>query len=158
MVPNTCDATHLEETYAEATLGSTEKPEPGGHKVLGVHWLPDCDQLIFDVAEVARLAITLDPTKRNVVSTIGKFYDPLGYLAPLVIKFKVLFQKLCESRIDWDQALAGELREEWKTLVGDLQENHTISLPRSYLLVSMEKLTRINSVASVMPPLGRTLP
>ncbi len=130
---STSGASHLEETYAEATLGSAEKPGPGEHKVLGVHWLPDCDQLIFDVAEVARLAISLDPTKRNVVSTIGTFYDPLGYLAPLVIKFKVLFQKLCESRIDWDQTLTGELREEWKTFVSDLQENQTISLPRSYL-------------------------
>ena len=32
---------------------------------------------------------SLEPTKRNIVSTIGKFYDPLGFLAPVVIHLKV---------------------------------------------------------------------
>ena len=56
----------------------------------------------------------------------------MGFLAPLIIKFKVLFQKLCESKVNWDQTLTGELVHEWKTLVNDLQENQPIFIPRSY--------------------------
>ena len=56
----------------------------------------------------------------------------MGFLAPLIIKFKVLFQKLCEIKVDWDQMLAEELLHEWRILVGDLQENKPISIPRSY--------------------------
>ena len=70
-----------------------------------MRWEPDSDQLVFDIADVAQLAITLEPTERNVVSTIGRFYDPLGFLAPLIINFKILFQKLCEGKVDWDQTL-----------------------------------------------------
>ena len=98
-----------------------------------MRWEPDSDQLVFDIADVAQLAITLKPTKRNVVSIMGRFYDPLGFLAPLIIKFKMLFQKLCESKVDWDQTLTGELVHEWKTLVHDLQENQPLSIPRDYL-------------------------
>ncbi len=88
---------YLDETYTEATLGNNPRLISGEQKILGVRWEPNSDQLVFDVAEIAQLAGTLEPTKRNVVSTIGRFYDPLGFLAPL-IKFKILFQKLCESK------------------------------------------------------------
>ena len=40
---------------------------------------------------------------------------------------------VCESKVDWDQTLTGELVQEWKTLISDLQENQPISIPRSYL-------------------------
>ena len=123
----------LDETYAESTLGSAPAAMLGEQRVQGVRWEPDSDKLIFDVADVAQLASTLEPTKRNVVSTIGRFYDPLGFLAPLVIKFKILFQKLCESKIDWDQTITGGLAHEWKLLVADLKANQPLSIPRSYL-------------------------
>ena len=117
-----------------------------------MRWEPDGDQLVLDVANVAQHVSTLEPTNRNIVSTIGRFYDPLGFLAPLIIKFKVLFQKLCESKVDWDQTLNGELVYEWKTLVNDLQENQPISSPEDISLASMETLPHTTSAASVMPP------
>ena len=62
---------YLDETYAEATLGCN----PGlGQKVLGVRWEPDSNHLVFDVAVVALFASTLEPTKRNIESTIGQFF------------------------------------------------------------------------------------
>ena len=55
------------------------KPQGAGEqKILGVCWEPNSNQLIFDVAEIAQLDGTLEPTKR---STIGRFYNPLGFLS-----------------------------------------------------------------------------
>ena len=85
-------------------LAATPDKELGSKKVLGVCWEPNSDQLIFDVAEIAQLTGTLEPTKRNVVSTIERFYDPLGFLSPL-IKFKILFQKLCERSTETRHSL-----------------------------------------------------
>ena len=121
-----------DETYAKATLGCSPTEGVEENKILGVLWNPTADCLIFDVSELAQLAISLRPTKRNVVSLIGKFYDPLGFLAPVTIKFKILFQKLCQNKVEWDSTLPEELMQEWKDLVADLGEGGPVSMPRSY--------------------------
>ena len=91
-LPTLEDAHCIEETYAEATLGGLQCMDVGEHKVLEVSWNPNSDQLIVDVTDLAQLATTVQPTKRNLISVIGKFYDPLGLLAPVTISFKILFQ------------------------------------------------------------------
>ena len=101
-------------------------------KVLGVTWNPPNDSFVFDLSELSTAAENLQPTKRNLVSLIGRFYDPLGFLAPVTIKFKMLFQRLCPSRLDWDSDLPDELLKKWKTLLADLREAVPISIPRSY--------------------------
>jgi hypothetical protein len=113
----------LDELYAKATLGNMQQTQPEESKILGVRWNPQTDRLIFDTAEIARLAGCLEPTKRNIVSTIGRFYNPLGFLSPVIIRFKVLFQKLCKHKVEWDETLPEEMLQEWKTLVSDLKED-----------------------------------
>ena len=122
-----------EPTYSEATLGVSQAPKFEEHKVLGVPWNSESDQLIFDITNLAKLAIDLHPTKRNLVSLTGKFYDPLGFLSPVIIRFKTLFQKLCQCKSDWDKIIPNELVEEWKGLISDLNVAGPLSLPRSYL-------------------------
>ena len=59
-------------TYSETTLGATQ-PAVGEQRVLGVTWSTESDRLMFDVTELAKLALDLCQMKRNVVSLIGKF-------------------------------------------------------------------------------------
>ena len=96
-----------DETYAKSTLGTTQRMSPGEHKVLGVCWDVSTDQFIFDVNEVALLARDREPTKRHVVAIVGRFYDPLRFLSPTVMQFKMFFQELCQSKLSWDEALTG---------------------------------------------------
>ena len=105
----------------------------GERKVLGVRWNLDDDSFIFDLREIGRLASEMKPTRRNVVSVVGKIYDPLGFLSPIVIRFKRLFQELCRAEQDWDQPLEGRLLNLWTTLVGELQQSQLITIPRCYL-------------------------
>ena len=65
-------------SYAQATLGSSQKVLEGEHKVLGVLWDPGKDEIIVGLDRVALEARSVCPTKRSIVSTVGKFYDPLG--------------------------------------------------------------------------------
>ena len=54
---------------------------------------PVQDQHIREIAKVER---DLSPTKRNVISLIGRIYDPLGFLTPITISFKIFMQELCK--------------------------------------------------------------
>lgn len=67
------------------------------------------DSLVFSVQEIAALADVEEPTKRKVTSIVGKFHDPLGFLSPVVIKFKMFLKDLCEEGLEWDQKLTGDL-------------------------------------------------
>jgi hypothetical protein len=57
----------------------------------------------------------------------------MGFLSPVIIKFKMLFQALYEEKQDWDQLLTGDLLQRWKTLVSELQSSPAMSMPRCFL-------------------------
>jgi len=63
-----------------------------------------------------------EPTKRNIVAIATKFYDPIGFVAPVIICFKTLFQELCANKIGWDEPLSGELLSKWKQLVSGFRQ------------------------------------
>ena len=84
-------------------------------------WNPQTDQLIFNISEIAWTAQSVELTKRNVVSVVGRFYNPLLFLAPIVLRFKLLFQKLYVNKMDWDQPLPTSLIDEWKSPMQELQ-------------------------------------
>ena len=83
--------------------------------------------------DIAHVASELEPTKRHLISIIVRFYDPMGFLSPVVIKFKILFQALCEERQDWDQLLTGDLLQRWKTLISELRSSPAMSMLRCLL-------------------------
>ena len=150
--PDIPKLSYSDETYAKVMLGAPVNSESGEHKVLGVHWNPNSDCLLFDMSELAQLAKNLQPTKRNLVSLIGKFYDTLGFLAPITIKFKILFQKLCQTKLDWDHLLLEELIKVWKELVANLSEGFPISITRTTSTTSKETQYQPYFVDFVMPP------
>lgn len=79
----------------------------------------------------------LDPTKRSIVGVTSRVYDPVGFVSPVTIRFKVLFQELCKAKLDWDELLTPNLLSKCQTLVCGLQEVQPLTIPRCYL----EKLT-----------------
>ncbi len=122
-----------EQTYAKSTLGCTQEMQSGEQKILGVRWNVHSDCFVFSLDDIALLAKTLEPTKRHVVSIVGKFYDPLGFMSPVIIRFKMFFQELCESKVEWDQPLSGRLLGKWRSLIMELQYAQPMSIPRCYL-------------------------
>ena len=105
------------------------------HKVLGVRWNPLRDVLIFDLEDIAREMEGATPTKRGVVSVATKFFDPLGILSPIIICFKVLFQKLCKVKLAWDDCLPEELLNDWTHLMNDIQAFKPLEIPRQHVVI-----------------------
>ena len=57
-------------------------------------------------------------------------YDLVGFVSPVTIRFKVPFQELCETKIDWDEPLPQLLLNRWQLLVSSLQEVEPLTVPR----------------------------
>ena len=98
-------------------------------KVLGLYWDHKKDSLKTN--EVFKEAINLIPTKRNILSVIASVFDPVGYLQPIVIKLKILFQKICKSKLEWDDDI-GILVNKWKETVTSLTSSETVSFNRCF--------------------------
>ena len=63
-------------------------------KVLGIQWNPVLDVFIFDFSKLLTRALRAERTKRGIVKIISSFYDPVGYAAPITIRFKIFLQEL----------------------------------------------------------------
>ena len=71
-----------------------------------------------NLSDIAQIAVTLEPTNRNIVGLSTNFYDPLGLVSPVTVQFKLLFKALCEAKVEWDQQLVGELLlKSWNLLL-----------------------------------------
>ena len=105
-----------DESYAANTLGDKVIVSPEEKKILGVSWNFITDHLIFDTRCISDAASDSTPSKRTVISVATRFYDPLGILAPFIIKFKMLFQELCKAKLAWDEPLTGELLKDWNRI------------------------------------------
>ena len=111
-----------ETTYAKSALCENHTINSADQKVFGTMWNTTTDCLVFSVEDIAALAEKVsEPTKRIVTSIIGRFYDLLGFLSPIVVKFKMFFfNTLCKQGGEWDQALSGDILLKWQTLTEGL--------------------------------------
>ena len=62
---------NTDETYAKSTLGNASPLCPEGQRILGIHWNIPSDRFVFSFCDIATVARELEPTKRNVVATVG---------------------------------------------------------------------------------------
>ena len=76
----------------------------------------------------------MPPTKRNILKAIASVYDPRGYIQPIVIKLKLLFQKICSMKIGWDDYKGDGLNAKWFRMISDLENFSEIIISRCYFI------------------------
>jgi len=59
-------------------------------------------------------------TKRRVLAETARLFDPLGWLAPVIIHAKILIQSAWLQRLDWDSPLPPSNARSWQRLIVDL--------------------------------------
>ena len=57
--------------------------------------------------------IKIVPSKRRILSIISSIHDPVGFLQPLTIKLKLLFQDNCKSGIGWGDPIGELFYKKW---------------------------------------------
>ena len=78
-------------------------------RALGIQWCVGSDTFQF------RIVLGDRPlTRHGILSTINSVYDPLGFLAPVLLIGKQILQFMCREKADWDTPLSDELRGRWE--------------------------------------------
>lgn len=96
-------------------------------KTLGLCWKPKEDKFTF-ICNISKQ--TSKPTKRGLLSSISRLFDPLGWLAPLSTKLKLLFQKLWKQNLKWDDKVSEEIYKEWIKINTDINIINQCEIPR----------------------------
>lgn len=69
-------------------------------KSLGLGWEPELDEFQFIVEHNST---RIKATKRMLLSELNRTFDPLGFLAPVLVRRKIFFQQLWQLKIGWDE-------------------------------------------------------
>ncbi|XP_047537187.1 uncharacterized protein LOC125071140 [Vanessa atalanta] len=112
-------------------------------KVLGICWNKNTDnfEYLHHLPEA-----DMPVTKRKVLSDIARLYDPLGWIAPVIITAKIYMQKLWKSGLAWDDNLTPDLLKEWLAFRRDLINVQGIMIPR-WLQVKRDYYVELHAFA-----------
>ncbi|KMQ85515.1 hypothetical protein RF55_15882 [Lasius niger] len=88
------------------------------HSTLGLRWHPLDDNFTLSIHP---RTIT-EFTKRRVLSETARLFDPMGWLAPVVIRAKILIQSAWLRQLDWDAPLPSTDAQQWQRLFAELPQ------------------------------------
>ncbi|KAF2882142.1 hypothetical protein ILUMI_24023 [Ignelater luminosus] len=87
-------------------------------KALRLQWVPQPDVLKYSF-EFNAAQDTI--TKRFILSTIARVFDSIGLISPILVKGKILMQKLWQDKLGWDDPIIDESSKQyWESLLQDL--------------------------------------
>jgi len=89
-------------------------------------------------------------TKRSVLSLAARLSDPLGWLAPVVVRAKVAFQTTWLQGLDWDTLLDDSAARQWREFQAELHVLEEIPIPRWMNISSLESDIEIQGFADVL--------
>lgn len=96
--------------------------------VFGLHWDAYKDELFYRISVPNGEHL---PSKRIISSEIGKLFDPIGNLAPILVVAKSIMQCTWEHPgKDWDAPVSEELQKRWLTFRNALPQLERLRIPR----------------------------
>ncbi|XP_024878638.1 uncharacterized protein LOC112459000 [Temnothorax curvispinosus] len=96
-------------------------------KTLGIPWHPREDHLIHVVksfTEHQRM------TKRTMLSQVASLFDPLGLVGPVIVKVKIMLQRLWEDKLDWDESVPVDIATSWSKYREQVELLNNFIVPR----------------------------
>lgn len=95
--------------------------------VLGLHWSPAKDEFIFKLTPIEPKSVW---TKRQILSEIGKLYDPNGFVAPFIMGAKLIVQQIWKIHGGWDEPVPLEINNSWNAIMEAVPRLNDITIPR----------------------------
>ncbi|XP_036346005.1 uncharacterized protein LOC118755261 [Rhagoletis pomonella] len=96
-------------------------------KALGIRWNAHSDNFYFTAKPIEE---QVSYSKRQILSAIAKLFDPLGWLAPVVITAKILMQNIWLEGTGWDEIVSPTTLDRWKNFRESYDSIERIRIPR----------------------------
>ncbi|GBM68006.1 hypothetical protein AVEN_102743-1 [Araneus ventricosus] len=97
-----------------------------------LNWDADQDSLGLDVSQFRESLNEHKITKRLILQTVAKIYDPIGFVSAYVVRAKFMIRELWESGCDWNFGVSDELRNKFLIWYSEIEELVSINIPRTY--------------------------
>ena len=107
-------------------------------RVLGVQWCIENDVFQYKITLKDRPC-----TRRGMLSMVSSIYDPLGFLAPVLLEGKSLLQMLCKDKVHWDDPVPDNVRARWEKWITELLDVGSLSVPRCYKPANFGNVTNV---------------
>ncbi|XP_072403251.1 uncharacterized protein [Diabrotica undecimpunctata] len=98
---------------------------------------PDLSQIIKNDIYVDDLITGADSIQE---AAVGQIFDPLGLLAPCIIKTKIILQKLWLERLSWDESVPQPLHGEWLKFKSEIPKLNSLIIPRHVTLPNVRSI------------------
>ena len=69
-------------------------------------------------------------TRRGILSAVSSLFDPLGMIAPFIMKAKLLLQELCRKKLQWDEEISELEKKQWLRWLNDLSKLKEVKVGR----------------------------
>lgn len=115
--------------FKDLDLGADPLPL---QRSLGLSWELQTDSFTFKVSRDAKPF-----TRRGMLSTVNRLYDPLGFASPITIQGKALVRDVTSEQHEWDAPLSLEKETQWKVWTDSLVELEQVSIQRAYIPVPL---------------------
>ena len=117
----------LSELSGDSVTKLTSESCVAKERTLGLVWDINQDRLLYHLTRDAG-----ESTRRGMLATVAAVYDPLGLVAPYVLKGRLLLQEMCRDGLAWDDAIPEKLEREWVAWTKQIGELRALSIPRCF--------------------------
>ena len=105
-------------------------------KVLGMYWQSFPDFFTYKICrdELVKKMLSDDfvPSKREILRTLMRTFDPLGLIALYLIRGKIVLQEIWREGTGWDEPIPENLLQRWQDFMQELPNIEMLKIPRQY--------------------------
>ena len=114
-------------------LEESQKGPKDAHKIYGQIWNLKNDFLTLNFKKEKMPVMEKMFTKRECLSYMMSLYDITGIIQPYHLKAKLIFQRSCELKLDWDENLPSPLQENFQNWIQEWPLLEDIQINRCFL-------------------------
>ena len=107
-------------------------------RALGIIWDAESDCFTFQFH-----VLDLPASKRGILKTAAKLFDPLGWVLPFTLVARIIIQLLWRLGCDWDELIDDETKKQWEQWLEGAKQISRVKIPRQFIKFQDRSVTSV---------------